>query len=58
MNRYNKGFPKDKKFKLTFRLSANKKQRNSYLLLHKASYIDGVAYKTVKVGDKIYIPNN
>ena len=39
-------------------LSAIKKQRNSYLLLHKASYIDSVAYKTVKVGDKIYIPNN
>ena len=39
-------------------LSAIKKQRNSYLLLHKASYIDSVAYKTVKVGDKIYITNN
>ena len=25
MNRYNNGFPEDKKFKLTFRLSATKK---------------------------------
>ena len=29
MNRYNKGFPEDKKFKLTFRLSA--KKMNTFL---------------------------
>lgn len=28
MNRYNKGFPEDKKFKLTFRLSANKTDKH------------------------------
>ena len=32
MNRYNKGFPEDKKFKLTFRLSA--KKMNTFLGVH------------------------
>lgn len=31
MNRYNKGFPEDKKFKMTFRLSANKTDKHSCL---------------------------